>query len=159
MLTPLPPRSNRPARPARPAFLLSQVGSFSSARFAERVQELGLTASEAGVLRFVARSPGSSQRALADRIGSAPSRVVFLIDSLETRGLLERRRGSADRRNQELWLTPAGDATLGQLRQLAEEHETEILGSLTSDQVTQLSALLTSIAEDHHLDHDLHAGT
>ena len=156
MLTPLPPRSNRPARPA---FLLSQVGSFSSARFAERVQELGLTASEAGVLRFVARSPGTSQRVLADRIGSAPSRVVFLIDSLETRGLLERRRGSADRRNQELWLTPAGDATLGQLRQLAEEHEAEILGSLTSDQVTQLSALLTSIAEDHHLDHDLHAGT
>ena len=156
MLTPLPPRSNRPTRTA---FLLSQIGSFSSARFAERVQELGLTASEAGVLRFVARSPGTSQRVLADQIGSAPSRVVSLIDSLETRGLLERRRGSADRRNQELWLTHDGNATLGQLRQLAEEHEAEILGSLTSEQVDQLSALLGSIAEDHQLNRDLHAGT
>ena len=156
MLTPLPPRSNRPTRTA---FLLSQIGSFLSARFAERVQELGLTASEAGVLRFVARSPGTSQRVLADRIGSAPSRVVSLIDSLETRGLLERRRGSADRRNQELWLTPVGDATLGQLQQLAAEHEAEILGSLTSEQVAQLSALLESIAENHHLDQDLHVST
>lgn len=111
------------------------------------------------MLRFVARFPGTSQRVLADRIGSAPSRVVSLIDSLETRGLLERRRGFADRRNQELWLTPAGDATLGQLRQLAVEHEAEVLGALTSEQVAQLSALLASIAEAHHLDHDLHAGT
>ena len=156
MPAPLPPRSNRPTRAA---FLLSQVGSFSSARFAERVRELGLTASEAGVLRFVARSPGTSQRVLADRIGSAPSRVVSLIDSLETHGLLERRRGSVDRRNQELWLTPAGDATLGQLRQLAEEHEAEILGSLTTEQIAQLSALLGSIAEAHQLDRDIHANT
>ena len=111
------------------------------------------------MLRFVARSPGTSQRVLADQIGSAPSRVVSLIDSLESHGLLERKRGSTDRRNQELWLTHAGDATLGQLRQLAEEHETEILGSLSSEQVAQLSALLGSIAEDHQLNRDLHANT
>src|SRR6476620_7287491 len=94
-----------PSRSKRTAFLLSQLGAQVSSRFAERAREIGLTPSDAGVLRLLGRTPGLSQRSLADRLVAVPSRVVPLIDSLQARGLVERVRSSTDRRNYELRLT------------------------------------------------------
>lgn len=143
----------------RTAFLLSQLGSLSAARFAERTRELGLTPSDAGTLRLIGRNPGMSQRVLADRMGAVPSRVVPVLDSLETRGLVERVRSSADRRNYELHLTAAGQALLGRLRAAAEKHESELLGPLTAEQSAELARLLALLAGGHGLDLDAHRET
>jgi DNA-binding MarR family transcriptional regulator len=148
-----------PARSKRTAFLLSQLGALASARFAERTRELGLTPSDAGVLRLLGRTPGLSQRSLADRLGAVPSRVVPLIDSLEARGLVARVRSSTDRRNYELRLTAEGMLVLGELRGIAERHEAELLAPLTSEQSAQLGSLLARLASAHALDADLHRGT
>lgn len=147
------------SRPKRTAFLLSQLGALASARFAERTRELGLTPSDAGVLRLLGRTPGLSQRSLADRLGAVPSRVVPLIDSLETRGLVARARSSTDRRNYELRLTAEGTKVLGQLRRIAEQHEAELLAPLTSEQAAQLVGLLAKLASAHALDADVHRHT
>ena len=148
-----------PSRSKRTAFLLSQLGALASARFAERTRELGLTPSDAGVLRLLGRAPGLSQRSLADRLGAVPSRVVPLIDSLEARGLVARVRSSTDRRNYELRLTDEGTKMLGQLRGIAERHEAELLAPLTSEQSAQLGSLLATLASAHALDTDLHRDT
>ncbi|SDL65195.1 MarR family winged helix-turn-helix transcriptional regulator [Arthrobacter sp. ok362] len=148
-----------PSRSKRTAFLLSQLGALASARFAERTRELGLTPSDAGVLRLLGRTPGLSQRSLADRLGAVPSRVVPLIDSLETRGLVTRERSSTDRRNYELRLTDEGMKALGKLRGIAERHEAELLAPLTSEQSAQLGSLLARLASAHALDTDLHRDT
>ena len=153
MDSPAPPRSKRTA------FLLSQLGALASARFAERTRELGLTPSDAGVLRLLGRNPGLSQRSLADRLGAVPSRVVPLIDSLETRGLVTRVRSRADRRNYELRLTAEGTKVLGSLRGIAEQQEAELLAPLTSEQSAQLGSLLARLASAHALDTDLHRDT
>ncbi|MFE4227023.1 MarR family winged helix-turn-helix transcriptional regulator [Arthrobacter sp. NPDC056886] len=147
------------SRSKRTAFLLSQLGALASARFAERTRELGLTPSDAGVLRLLGRTPGLSQRSLADRLGAVPSRVVPLIDSLEARGLVARVRSSTDRRNYELRLTDEGTKVLGRLRGIAERHEAELLAPLTSEQSEQLGSLLARLASAHALDTDLHRGT
>ena len=151
--------STDPPRPKRTAFLLSQLGALASARFAEHTRELGLTPSDAGVLRLLGRTPGLSQRSLADRLGAVPSRVVPLIDSLEARGLVARVRSSTDRRNYELRLTAEGTKVLGALRGIAERHEAEILAPLTSEQSAQLGILLARLASVHALDTDLHRDT
>ncbi|MDJ0356699.1 MarR family transcriptional regulator [Paenarthrobacter sp. PH39-S1] len=142
--------------PKRTAFLLSQLGALASSRFAERTREIGLTPSEAGVLRLIGRTPGLSQRALADRLGAVPSRVVPLIDSLQARGLVERERSSTDRRNYELRLTIEGAQVLRQLREIAEVHEAELLAPLTGEQSAQLGNLLARLAGANALDLDLH---
>jgi DNA-binding MarR family transcriptional regulator len=147
------------SRPKRTAFLLSQLGALASARFAERTRELGLSPSDAGVLRMLARTPGLSQRSLADRLGAVPSRVVPLIDSLEARGLVERMRSSTDRRNYELRLTAEGTKLLRKLRRIAEQHEAELLAPLTPEQSSQLGSLLAHLAGAHALDTDLHRDT
>ncbi|MGO4105546.1 MarR family winged helix-turn-helix transcriptional regulator [Leifsonia sp. YAF41] len=143
-------------RPRRTAFLLSQLGALASARFAERTREIGLTPSDAGVLRLLGRTPGLSQRELADRLGAVPSRIVPLIDSLESRGLVGRERSSTDRRNYELTLTDAGRAILTRLRSIAEQHEAELLAPLSPEQSEQLESLLAQLAGGAALDADLH---
>jgi len=145
-----------PSRSKRTAFLLSQLGALASARFAERTRELGLTPSDAGVLRLLGRTPGLSQRSLADRLGAVPSRVVPLIDSLETRGLVARVRSRADRRNYELRLTTEGTKALRTLRGVAERHEAELLAPLTREESAQLESLLSRLASAHALDTELH---
>jgi len=148
-----------PGTPHRTAFLLSQLGALAATRFAERTKPLGLTPSEAGTLRLLGRNPGMSQRSLADRLGAVPSRIVPLIDSLETRGLVERTRSSTDRRNYELHLTPDGTAMLGRLRAVARDHEGELLAALSEEQVDQLQGLLALLAEGNGLDKDIHRET
>src|ERR1700759_426204 len=94
-----------PHRPARIGFLLSQLGSHAAEVFAAQLKELGITPSEAGVIRVIARTPDVTQRELADRLGAAQSRVVALIDGLERKGLATRTRSTTDRRVQHLDLT------------------------------------------------------
>jgi DNA-binding MarR family transcriptional regulator len=145
--------------PRRIAFQLSQVGAHVSERFAERCRDLGLTPSEAAVLRLVGRTPGLSQRSVADRVGTVPSRIVALIDGLQGRGLMARTRSSADRRNHELHLTADGETLLGALREVAEAHEREILHGLTPEQTSCLADALQTLIRVHSLDPEVHHRT
>jgi DNA-binding MarR family transcriptional regulator len=140
----------------RTAFLLSQLGSLASKRFAERTRAVGLTPADAGLLRLLGRFPGLSQRALADRMNAVPSRMVQLIDSLEERDLVERTRSSSDRRNYELNLTGQGRAVLWELRGIAEQHEAELLASLSPAETDTLHGLLAKLAAAHGADTELH---
>jgi DNA-binding MarR family transcriptional regulator len=152
---------NGPAR-SRPsgglAFLLAQVGGQAAQSFAARVAELDLTPPQAGILRAIAMQPGPSQQALSNQLGLIPSRVVAFVDGLETRGVLERRRNTADRRLYALHLTPAGEALVGELSQIARQHERDIAAGLTPEQRVTLTGLLTVIAAGQGLTPGVHPG-
>lgn len=145
-------------RPARTGFLLSQLGAFASARFAELVKPAGLTPATAGVLRILMQNPGLSQRALADRLGAVPSRVVVLVDTLEAAGLVSRTRDPDDRRHHRLDLTEAGRASLRGLRAAAEQQNADILGPLDPAERETFTALVTRLAAAHGLDPEVHRG-
>jgi DNA-binding MarR family transcriptional regulator len=150
---------SRPLPSARTAFLLSQVGSLSSALFADRVRSLELSPADAGVLRQLGRNPGLSQRELADRIGVAPSRLVGIIDSLSSRGLVARARSTHDRRNYELVLSDEGHSLLAALRDEAERHEDELLAPLSTVERARLAELVERLARGHGLSTELHRET
>ncbi len=145
-------------RPRGIAYSLTQLGTLGAQRFSERVGELGLTAPEAGVLRLLAFESGLSQRALAGRLGSAPSRVVVLVDSLEGKGLVRRERSATDRRNHELQLTDDGLAMLARLGATASAHEEELIAPLSERERTQLATLLGKLREAHGIDPMVHPG-
>ena len=147
-----------PRRPARTGFLLSQLGAFASARFAELVKPAGLTPATAGVLRILMQNPGISQRALADRLGAVPSRVVVLVDTLEAAGLVTRTRDPHDRRHHRLDLTDAGRASLRGLRAAAEEQNSDILAPLDPTERATFAELVARLAAAHGLDPDVHRG-
>ncbi|GIH97640.1 MarR family winged helix-turn-helix transcriptional regulator [Planobispora siamensis] len=140
------------------AFLLAQLGEHAAAKFAERIHPLQLTPAHAGILRLVAVQPGCSQQALARTLGALPSKVVTLVDDLQQRGLIERRRNPDDRRLHALHLTTAGTELLRKVRAAAESHGADLTRALDPQQRDNLAALLGCIAADQHLHPGIHPG-
>jgi DNA-binding MarR family transcriptional regulator len=146
------------ARGPGPAFLLAQLGAVATARFAERMAELDLTPPQTGLIRAVAADPGQSQQALARRLGTPPSRLVSLVDGLDERGLVERRRNPDDRRLHALHLTEAGQTLLTRIGEVARDHDDAMCAPLDRGEREQLRALLIRLAEAHELTPGVHPG-
>ena len=140
------------------AFLLAQLGAYAADRFGERAAALDFTRPQAGLLRLISREPGQSQQAVARRLGTPPSRLVALVDGLEQRGLIERRRDPGDRRNYALHPTAAGEQAMATLSQASLEHEQAISAPLTEAERAQLSKLLGKLAAAHGLVPGIHPG-
>jgi DNA-binding MarR family transcriptional regulator len=140
------------------AFLVAQLGAYAAERFGERAAALDFTRPQAGLLRLISRQPGLSQQAVARRLGTPPSRLVALVDGLEQRGLIERRRNPGDRRNYALHLTAAGERAMAALSQATLEHEQAISAPLTQAERAQLSKLLGKLASAHGLVPGIHPG-
>ncbi|WP_246267318.1 MarR family winged helix-turn-helix transcriptional regulator [Nonomuraea typhae] len=147
-----------PSIQPRPAFLLAQIGAHAARRFAERVAVLGVAPSDIGVLRMILTNPGRSQQSLAEELGVVPSRVVALLDALEGKGLVERRRNPADRRNYALHLTEEGARVMAAVWELGAAHEDELLAALDSEQRAQLTTLLEAVAVHQGLTAGVHPG-
>jgi len=140
------------------AFLLAQVGAYAAEAFRARVSRLELTPAQAGLLRMLARIPGRSQRAYATYLGMPPSRFVMMVDALEDRGVLERRRGTDDRRANELHLTPTGHRLMRELGAVARSHESDLLAALKPSEQRGLRELLVRVAEAQGLTPGAHPG-
>jgi DNA-binding MarR family transcriptional regulator len=147
-----------PRRPRGTAFLLAQVGAHAATRFAERISELGVIPADVGLLRMIATLPGRSQQSVAEEMGVVPSRVVALVDNLEGKGLVERRRNPQDRRNYELHLTADGTKVMTQMRRVGSAHEDDICAALDDEQRAQLAGLLEAIASQQGLTPGIHPG-
>lgn len=144
------------SRPARIGFLLTQLGSLAAENFAAKTRELGITPPEAGVMRILARQVGMNQRELAEKLGVAQSRVVVLVDSLESAGLIIRERSTIDRRSQVLQVTDSGRELLTKLRAAAEMQEAELAEGLSAADRDQLYELLLKLGDARGLDRDVH---
>jgi DNA-binding MarR family transcriptional regulator len=140
------------------AFLLTQLGSYAATRFAERIADLDLTPPQTGLLRAVAAGPGQSQQALARLLGTPPSRLVALLDGLDERGLVERRRNPDDRRLHAVHLTDTGTALLARIGEVARAHDDAVCGPLDPDDRALLRTLLSRLAEHHGLTPGVHPG-
>ncbi|HEX6491880.1 MAG TPA: MarR family transcriptional regulator [Candidatus Dormibacteraeota bacterium] len=127
-------------------FLISQLGYVISTRFRAILSPLGLEPRHFLVLRHVARAEGLSQHALAQALRIPASRMVGLVDTLEQRGLVERRSNPRDRRARALFLTEAGGRTLQDAFRIAMGHERALTEGLSPAECDQLLALLRRLA-------------
>lgn len=140
------------------AFLLAQVGAHAAAKFSERLAELKLVPAHADIFRILAGKPGITQQALAKALGTLPSRLVALLDELESKGTLERGPHERDRRSHSLHLTDAGRSTLQAVGRIARDHQQALLAGLSEEEAKQLTALLQRIAEKQGLIPGVHPG-
>ena len=140
------------------AFLLSQVGAHSAAKFAERLEPLELKPAHAGILRVIKQADGLSQQALGEKLGMFPSRLVAVLDELERRGLVERRDSPTDRRSYALYLTEAGREALEQIGRVSRQHQDAICAALDESERAQLAGFLTRIAAEQGLTPGVHPG-
>lgn len=149
---------SNPSAPGRIAFLLSQVGGRSAQEFARLLTPLKLTPADAGILRLVKRSEGISQQNLAKALNMHASRLVALIDALESRGLVVREPNATDRRLYSLKITSKGNEVLHSIGDLAQQHNELMSAGLSSAERAQLESLLQKIAEKQGLTPGVHPG-
>jgi DNA-binding MarR family transcriptional regulator len=140
------------------AFLLSQVGAHASARFAERLEPLGLKPAHAGILRVIKDADGLSQQALGEKLGMFPSRLVAVLDELERLGLVQRRDSPTDRRSYALYLTEAGREALERIGRIGREHQDALCAALDESERAQLAGFLTRIVAEQGLTPGIHPG-
>ena len=140
------------------AFLLAQVGAHAAAKFAGRLAEIDMVPAYAGIFRILSATPAISQHALAAALGTVPSRLVGLIDELESKELVERRPHETDRRSYALHLTEKGKLKLGLVGRVARQHRQELLAALSGDEQKQLASFLERIAEQQGLRKGVHPG-
>ena len=111
--------------------------------FAESVQ--GLSPGRVGLLILIDANPGVTQSRLAEAARRDRSTMVGVLDQLEARTLIERRRGQ-DRRTNGLWLTRAGRALLGRALRSIARHERRIASGLSAADRRRLLELLGRIS-------------
>lgn len=70
--------------------------------------ELGLTGPQRMVVRLLGRFPGASASEIAQVLHLHPSTITGVLQRLEERGVLRRRRDARDSRRSQLFLTRAG---------------------------------------------------
>jgi|SRR5579862_2270684 len=134
------------------AFTLSSLGYAISRGFHEALAPLSLEPGEFALLRAVAASGGEAQNALADRLHISPSWMVAIVDTLESRKLIERRPHARDRRVRNLHLTAAGRKLLKQAEQRAMEFDRNVADPLNEQELRRLLELLTRIASGLELE-------
>jgi DNA-binding MarR family transcriptional regulator len=140
------------------AFLLSQVGARSAQEFGRLLEPLKLSPADAGILRMLRQSPGISQQQLAETLGMHASRLVAIIDMLESRKLVARAPNPEDRRLYSLHLTAGGTETLVEIGQIARTHNDLMCSGLKASEVEQLAALLQKVATAQGLAPRVHPG-
>lgn len=146
-------------RHRRIAFLLAQLGMEASAAFEQALTPLGITPSEAGLLRLVGRRPGISQKEASEQLGVGPSRVVAVLDRLEAHEHIGRRRSVTDRRSHEIYLTAEGERLLASIGQVAKAHEASFTRGLSASEADDLAELLAKIAKERGLSLEVHRNT
>jgi DNA-binding MarR family transcriptional regulator len=88
----------------------------------------------------------TTQGALGEALRLDPSNLVGLLNELEQRGLLERRRDPGDRRRHIVELSAAGRQALVRAEQALVSVQDDVLGALDEDERATLHSLLLRAA-------------
>jgi DNA-binding MarR family transcriptional regulator len=148
------PLETPPVMPA--AFLLAKVGFDVASHFHAGLDAIGLEPRQFAVMNYVALGEGQSQQALGEALRIPASRMVAVVDDLEERGLVERRRNPDDRRAHALHLTPEGRRLLDEGRRVARENDERICAPLEPEERDQLVRLLRRLAADQDVPIGVH---
>jgi DNA-binding MarR family transcriptional regulator len=126
--------------PASTMFLLPRLAKQVMRRSDPEL--LGLDLRLVVALSYLGDHDGTPQQELVDALCMDAKNVVLLLNELEDRGYLVRRRDSEDRRRHNVHITPAGRDALTQAGRAMEEVENQVLQALDADERATLWRLL-----------------
>jgi DNA-binding MarR family transcriptional regulator len=125
-------------------FLLHDVARLLRVDADKRARAHGMTRAQWGILFWLERQPGLSQKELAEILEVEPITVARLIDRLEARGMVERRPDPKDRRIWRLHLSPPAYPALREIDRHREDMRTLVTSGLDEATIdTMMEALIT----------------
>jgi len=126
-----------------PSFLLGDIARLIRRDFDRRVQHLGLTQAQWRTLLYLSRNQGTTQAALAEVLEIQPISLARMLDRMEN--WIERRPCPTDRRAFQLYLTPASEPLMQQIRDIGNQTRDLALAGLGSEQRELLTKLLLTV--------------
>ncbi|MGW7288775.1 MarR family winged helix-turn-helix transcriptional regulator [Streptomyces sp. NPDC054847] len=133
---------------SRLSLLLARHGGATEACIREALTASGVTPRHAIVLMHLDGGQ-LGQRDLGARLGVDPSVLVALLNALEDRDLVRRRRDPADRRRHIVEITDAGVTAVTKLDAAIGHVEDELFADLTSQERDTLHSLLARVRTAH----------
>jgi MarR family transcriptional regulator for hemolysin len=127
---------------------LTRVSRTVSRAFDETLAEAGGSLPVWLVLISLKSRQLASQRELAEAVGIQGATLTHHLDTMESAGLVTRRRDPANRRLHLVELTPVGDALFLRLRDRATAFDRRLRAGLSEGEVSQLEALLTRLRDN-----------
>jgi DNA-binding MarR family transcriptional regulator len=141
-----------------PACVVTHLSAHVQEQLAEVLAPLGIHPRHFGMLTLLTEQDGQSQHQLAEPLNVHRNVMVGLVDELEKRGLVERRRHPVDRRAHAVHLLPAGRELHADAEVLVDGFEAKLLGALEPEEATMFTAMLKRVFEHAGLDHEPHPG-
>jgi DNA-binding MarR family transcriptional regulator len=126
-------------------YLLGRAARLCRDYFDALAEPLGIHGRHFSVLAVLGEEKPLAQVEMSERLGIDRNTMVLLLDDLEARDLLTRRRDPRDRRAHLVSLTDAGRDVLAQSTALARRTNDEVFAPLSSDERDQLHALLSRL--------------
>jgi DNA-binding MarR family transcriptional regulator len=126
-------------------FLITRLHLRMRTQFTEVLRPIGIEPAHVGILTALTATGPVTQSELAGLLAVSGAHVVALVDELEARGLVARRRRDTDRRAQVLDLLPGSADRLAKARTLADAVVADRLTPLTQSQAVRLLALLRRV--------------
>src|SRR5205814_9580767 len=115
--------------------------------FTETFAHLELTQKQVSALWLVADHPDIAQTGVAQRMRMDRATTMAIVNRLESKGYLVRRKSRSDGRKQALNLTDAGRRALSTAKRAVQQHEQWLKSRFTEQEVARLIELLARIHE------------
>ena len=123
-------------------FLITRIHARMHREFVVALEPLRIEPRDFGTLTALEATGPVSQAELARHMGVSGASMVQIVDDLERRGLVERRRLATDRRTQVLHLRPEVPDVLAEAARLAAAEIAAVLAALSKPQSKRLVVLL-----------------
>jgi DNA-binding MarR family transcriptional regulator len=107
----------------------------------------GVTATQAGLLFFLAKNDGALTNEAAAALDLKAPGMSGLVDRAERAGLIERHADETDRRVSRLWLTKDGRAALKRTKAGLADLNVRLTEGFTASEIDVVARWLTSLQE------------
>lgn len=134
-----------------PGHLIRRAQQFAVAVFMEDTAGFDVTPVQFAMLNALMEAPGTDQVTLAGRVAFDPATSGSVIGRLEAKGWVRREADVHDRRRKLLWVTPAGEQTVQQMKRVVIRAQTRILAPLSAAEREQFVRLLGKLVAGHEL--------
>ena len=111
----------------------------------QRLRETDLSSGQPKILDYLSEHDGANQREIAAACHLEPASLTSILNGMESKGIIERRRANGDRRSYYVFMTDNGMKLCRQVENAFAQLESEMISGMPGITREELTAILTEL--------------